>query len=476
MSSYFSFDEDYLHSYYMRQSVCSEFTSLINATLYSTNSFQDTVKLIAEGRHQPTYWMNDKVLQAFKGSLLKTHCLPISTSFDYSYNGSYKFTDLYNFRNRLVNPTLPETPYPVAVRYIDEDGYYYIERPPFEMNVDISVNTRSRLAGNVKIWMPWTLAIIHPSNPWGMKVYFSSKPLQDKDSRYIPSILPNTYSDGSICFGRSVSDHDVDSLGNAAGKIKEIYSTVFNEYMTGGWNIDLSPVITNLLPSNYQKGSMVDFYVHMTADDIRAKYPRIKHSSALKIVYGSSHNRLSVFKYMFYRLSMMSLEETLQFYDEILYQKDHNKYTTFDKLLQQTRHNQTGYQHLLNKISSTLEREYDHSIQSNVSFDILLTNYAETMEAHNYDIFSKEIYSTVTLNNFVLKYFTQSIIDITEKEFRETSGTSYDSRNRTIYILDCQNKTYEKFIVLNTARTDFYYDYVKEHYCVPWHASSEVFA
>ena len=51
-------------------------------------------------------------------------------------NFETSFRNVVKFNNSLSHPKDPQHLYPIAVRYISSDGVYYIERPPFQIEVD----------------------------------------------------------------------------------------------------------------------------------------------------------------------------------------------------------------------------------------------------------------------------------------------------------------------------------------------------
>jgi hypothetical protein len=158
-----------------------------------------------------------------------------------------------NISSDHYNPHL----YPIAVRYVSNDGTYVIERPPFQIEVDFkpaTARTQAEKIPPIKIWVPWTVAYLKldslaETSLSSMRLYFNDGPISSLDDILIPSFLPNSYSNGNICFSNSMSDYyevlDEDLLRKS--DIQYIYNYIFNNYMMGGWNCDLSSYFFNYI-------------------------------------------------------------------------------------------------------------------------------------------------------------------------------------------------------------------------------------
>lgn len=165
--------------------------------------------------------------------------------FDVNLNSVYKYSNqlLEDAYNQAVLPAIPAQLYPIATRYIDIYGNYYIERPPFQVDIDYKIgnansSTKKRVTDK-KVWVPWTLFIFNPENMGNARMVFSHKSLTHDSDIYISSFLPNNYSDGSICYSNSLNTiPDIDP--SAKLSISQIYSLMINEYFAGAWNSDLS--------------------------------------------------------------------------------------------------------------------------------------------------------------------------------------------------------------------------------------------
>ena len=158
----------------------------------------------------------------------------------------------YSVKQNIIADSINTDLYPIAVRYVTADSKYLIERPPFQIPVDFRFGTAHSGAEKVptfNIWIPWTSTIIDLSVPdvsalSSTKIFFNDAPLYSIDDPVISCDLPNSYSNGSICFSNSLNDiHNVlDEDSVTSNDVSCIYNYVFNNYMMGGWNSDLSPV------------------------------------------------------------------------------------------------------------------------------------------------------------------------------------------------------------------------------------------
>lgn len=229
----------------------------------------------------------------------------------------------------------PSEFYPIAVRYINSDGVYFIERPPFQVTLNMrSTNNKSsdKKIPPVTFWVPWTIVAFFPKTQ-EFRLYFSYKSLDSMEDTYIVSPLPNTYSDGRICFGNSIYGMsglipDIDS-----SDIRSAYSVMFNEFMNGGWNYDLSPNILRFIHQIRQDNTLeflekeypaIFNFLNPNMDDIKAKISNLTKAQARTMGVTAEYlrnswgvNNYQLYRYFFNVLSTYSLEETLEFYREI---------------------------------------------------------------------------------------------------------------------------------------------------------------
>jgi hypothetical protein len=152
-----------------------------------------------------------------------------------------------SFKSSNVNP---DTLYPIAVRYISLNNVYVIERPPFRVSVDFK-NARASWEEDpispVEIWIPWTVMIlpwndIIAGDPSTVRLFFNDGPMESLSDKIIPGYLPNSYSDGRICWSNSFNNllSELNLSGPESVDINYLYSSILNDYMMGGWNTDLN--------------------------------------------------------------------------------------------------------------------------------------------------------------------------------------------------------------------------------------------
>lgn len=473
MSFYVNFDEDNIDLYYINSNISSPYNAvantLANARVFSgKKSFEEIALELANGTLLPTYY-NGEFIEKIKNHVLVNKFIPIQLEYKFTYQGSFSFNEFANVTYGFNRPKLNEVPYPIAVRYIDEHGCYYIERPPFQTEIDFNVNGRSKVNNSVKIWIPWTITAINPGFPQGAKVYFSSRQLSDFGTKYVPSFLPNTYGDGSICFGNSLMEHS-DLFQDNAEDLRYIYSTVFNEYMSGGWNIDLYPNIVNYV-SGISKNPVINKFLNITSEDLLKAYPKLKRSTAESIASHEiqySHNRLEIFKYMFYAMGTMSLEETLNFYNEIIENNSSsiNFSSITDKSVSATH---MGYGTLANKISKQCAISYT-SNSTFINFTLFLQNYEYLIKDAGVGKFLYEIPTSCDpstmqrlLNENDISIIYSKVFEIFEAVKSQEIEKGYEH----VFIFDIQNNTCTSEIVEIEKISSFYYDNLLRNYCFP---------
>lgn len=270
--------------------------------------------------------------------------------------------EMINYQQEIINITSKRELLPLAVRYIDRYDNYYVERPPFKININYKndraiINTKERVE-DLQMWVPWTIMTIPSSfaNNFDVnkiRMLFSYKSLEKSTDLYISSFLPNSYSDGRICWSNSFNS--VSSLDTTKNDIKPFdltywHSLIMNDYMMGGWNSDLHSRIL----SSFKEVKRFPGYVHIKnfiddknfADNYPflnkfinvSDYPDLadhlcnicvdKFNMSLKraksVIFGSSGKSSSgkskdadYYVHFFAYMSTLSLEETLKFYEEV---------------------------------------------------------------------------------------------------------------------------------------------------------------
>lgn len=157
-----------------------------------------------------------------------------------SSSSSISMEDFSKVYNKSLQSTPPTSSYPIATRYISSDGTIFVERPPFQATVDYkpagASSSKKKLPPKT-IWIPWTLYCFNPNYPGATSyMYFSHKSLTSMSDNYYPTFLPNTYTDGRICYSNSLSSLPLNlETANPAS----VYSYMINEFFAGSWNADL---------------------------------------------------------------------------------------------------------------------------------------------------------------------------------------------------------------------------------------------
>jgi DNA-binding protein Fis len=138
--------------------------------------------------------------------------------------------------------------YPIAVRYTNGTSVWLIERPPFQATITYrpagsGYNSRHDTDPKTyNIWMPWTVMLINmdpKKSYYDASLYFNDGPINSLDDYAIPCFFPNMYGDGRMCLNQTsimLQQHlaDLNTFD-----INTVYNFLINDYMSGGWNLDL---------------------------------------------------------------------------------------------------------------------------------------------------------------------------------------------------------------------------------------------
>jgi len=254
--------------------------------------------------------------------------IPILNSFTLNVKNIYNYEELVQQTVAYASKpaiTSELEPYPNSLRYVTLNNKIFIERPPFKVVVNFKPVRASGKANNLpqyEIWIPWTITEMHLSSSGvpssGAKIFFSHSSLNSEDEKqYIPCMMPNSYSDGSICFSNSL--YDIPTISSKS--IRYIYSLIINEYFSGGWNLDLGLPIYNTQYEYIRSSNTSDLneigveYFNPTYNSLLKRFPSDNYKTInTYIKYASSHSVNSYSKYFFKFLSSMTLGETLDFY------------------------------------------------------------------------------------------------------------------------------------------------------------------
>lgn len=258
------------------------------------------------------------------------------TRSDLVYKNSIERISAY--RNQLHNPKVQlekaVNTLPIAVRYITEDNTHFVEHYPFQATVTFSDQRRKPYiteAQQIKIWIPWTLMKINLQNNSYQYMYAAGQSLMSMEDNYFVGPFPNTYAEGNICWSNSLTpydgmtfDYDINGYGV---DLKTFYSIAFNEYFSGGWNTDLGSMLANMLHYQYsafyrniESLPMIHRLMCPTAEYVNERLPQLTAARRRMMSGGLSslmQSRLKSTAYVLYMLSTFTLEETLQFWNEI---------------------------------------------------------------------------------------------------------------------------------------------------------------
>lgn len=398
---------------------------------------------------------------------------------DLTYTNSVQ--RISEYRNKLYDPEahLEKTtnPLPIAVRYINDDGDHYVEHYPFQAQVTFSDQRRKPYiteAQQIKIWIPWTMMRINLQNSSYQYMYAAGRSLMSMDDHYFVSPFPNTYPEGNICWSNSLIAYENMTYDyNLNGyniDLKTFYSIAFNEYFSGGWNTDLSLLLVNTLDSQYHlfykhfdQLPMIKTMMHPTTEYIQEHLPRLSAARRRMMSQGlqaQMNSRLKSTAYILYMMSTFTLEETLQFWNEIISLKDKFNSTTysiksFDELV--AKDNQT---HSLNSNSFY----HDGITWSDLSTPV--TQQDPLLVSQQQDIFNQNMYtyvynisSTPSAASCLLRYFpsqlgdtqlfyTREIHNQMCVDFVNTGLNNLDHCH--LYLVDHTNQSWTKMVIPNT--------------------------
>lgn len=243
-------------------------------------------------------------------------------------------SDVFNCREILSTSPEFDSPLPIAVRYIDSNNTYYIERPPFQVDINILMSRTGNIKktnsfGDFKIWIPWTIAVFNPNYSPNISLYFSHKSLSSMEDIYFPSFLPNTFASGSICLGSYVTTFAQENNLINNPDLRYVYSTILNEYLNGSWNLDISPNIDHYSSYYYQQlalnkitpedyPTLYNFF-NPTEEQLSKAPFKIRKNVLQKYIDTkySQHAYAYSYKYMYTLFSTFDLNETISFYREL---------------------------------------------------------------------------------------------------------------------------------------------------------------
>lgn len=486
MSHFTVVESGKLTSYHLSFSNEEIFTSYHNVFHRYYSSKEDIIKAYETGQ-TVGHTTPDRTSIFYKKQLKNTN-FPFGALVEISSNFAVSYDKFFNLAKNFDKPNNNVATLPIATRYISTNGKYFIERPPFQATINFHQSgakegSRSEV-NDVNIWVPWTLTVIDPKAPHDSMIMFSPESLKDEKTQYVPSILPNTYDNGRICFSNSLLSLDLSSatIKYQEYDIRYLYSLIINDYFGGGWNTDLTSNAYGIF-HNIQlakKYSGLNKFLSITAEELKNVHPRMRANTANAIIdYKYSNNIVKMYKYIFYAFSVMSLEETLNFYkDMITFCKDYrsgDKIIAFQQLVANNIAHDTSikYSQLPSKIIAELGDEVDYSVAgSRKNAYILVANYnnnqqlidAIRIDGSYYNIFSRSIkaypphllnevlYKIATQQEYVLNHVHVYVMDIDNNSITEHLVSNSKTKNPNVlnYETFCNNYITENHILTST--------------------------
>lgn len=514
---YYHINEEFFSKYYIQ----TDDSLLINDLMYLyTNYFSnaDPSKITYDYLHSETsitlnYLHYPHNLDFYINILFRIHSenisrddIPILLKGGLTKSGEVPVSQLNAQYRKALHFSIPDSFYPIATRYISSSGYYVIERPPTQIAIDYKIGgaysqTNKRLEG-LQIWIPWTIFIFNPFNPNQYRFYFSSKSLSSMEDNYITPYLPNTYASGDICFSNSLNKLPQDSLPDPHN-ISLMYSIIYNDYFSGGWNSDLNnpwSVLFNQLQSRY-------FINQENIDQFKENYPTLaalffpskeslgsllRHSYYRNIYNFSNQTDYPYYKSIYHDLdskrfhhviltvlSSFDLPQILQLVDEAIvisheiYSKQKSTSSSlrslgyycenFAKISSTIDQSTQDYHSYTDLFQISLEKSMQIvSSQPNVNqyisefyeYNFLLTNIDYSEFGYVNHNFAKGTYANAYVNRYLSSDLQRSLFETVINNINSNIHTK-----DTVYILDCANKLVT-FINPDVPIDDFYKSYI----------------
>lgn len=422
--------------YFQKNSITSSFRSCFSNTRLLFSPFS------GNSSYEITYDDQENIQNFY--SILE-QSFPDLYTLNVVKNFQTSFQSYLDYKSSLKDPLSLQSPNPIAVRYVSSNGTHYIERPPMQISVDFSINySKTKKMVPVKIWIPWTIFVLSPNTP-DAYMYFSDKSLSSLDQTYLNCPLPNIYNDARVCYNSSLSGMDFHSTD-----IRYRYSYMFNEYFSGGWNLDLSSsletVLSNYFYSNYSSSfpyySSLRNFFFPNLDKIKSSYPSRLSSAFIKkyIEDPDIHsrfqsiysNRNTFFRYFFIYMSSLTLDETLDFYKDIF---------SFSSNSDNSFHSISSFEKIV-KNTSTFSRSNDQDYSNSMISD--LNSFISVQSINNpetslYDLASVPfiLYSPFSQSSFTTHYRLESLYPhyshLVDKYFSLLSDDHYNYYIKAVY-------------------------------------------
>ena len=168
----------------------------------------------------------------------------------YSLNYNIKSSkDFFNYFNSNISFEIKDDNnkeiYPIAVRYTNGKNIWVIERPPFQTTITYRPTSSGSSSDKYKtytMWMPWTVMVLNinfNTSYYESYLYLNDGPLNSLDDHLIPCFFPNIYTDGRMCLNQTSIGLQQHLAKTQSFDISTVYNYIINDYMSGGWNLDL---------------------------------------------------------------------------------------------------------------------------------------------------------------------------------------------------------------------------------------------
>lgn len=328
--------------------------------------------------------------------------------------------------------------YPIAVRWTNNKDLWLIERPPFQTKISFRnarSNSPTQKVHTFDIWVPWTLMLLQAQpeqsnyNAW---LYFNDGPLNSDQDSVIPCFYPNMYNDARMCLNQTSVLLQMHLAETNKFDIRTIYNFIINDYMSGGWNLDLGISIFESIA--------------------------LKSNSRIKELYGQITDGYTNYRATKKVLSFLKLFSKLSLEDILSLVSTAKEITPipFSKIYKPP-HNYYGR---INNLLDNLSQEYFYSDKYSDSTLIADTPYHPLLRVHGLMIESTYA-TTISLDNMIRKY--RYYPDLSQKEVALSYQNFYaNGEEFTNRMLDFFTSYYSQDISnLNNTYVD--YKNVKEN-------------
>lgn len=285
------------------------------------------------------YSFDEEKLQSYTFKITKQSSLDIKAKFSEYSHIPYLFniskdrlttietSNFYKYLNKNISLDI-STLNPIATRFIGET-HKYIERPPFKASIKYK-EKNSSTSFDFSLWIPWTLFVSNfDKDSENCSIYFSPRQISSKEDIYISSTYPNIFDDARICFGGSFYNY----LSNVkSNSFSSVLSSYINYFFSGTWNNDIGAICPSFIfevaesEIIYSHELLDNFptinkYVNFDEEFISSRLVKINSNSLNStfeyIVRNSVYQESDYLYYLFF-LSLLDLEETLIFFEELI--------------------------------------------------------------------------------------------------------------------------------------------------------------